>query len=551
MSYDPRGRAPQNRRISPETGESSSERPAPRAFEDVEVAQVAESFGNPGILTTTHSRGQGYGLPPATTSSYQSTTETANILFSAESDSTIISLVAAGWTFERIKNEYFPHQDNVTPWLLECRAQTLDAFWKEQEDKRLSEIELGHREPREVLRPSRDEYFSDPRREVRDIQVRYNLSNDFGQEYTPMTFGNKNSEIMLASGVSEDANTSQHDMGDQDPDQHAYQYQDYHQDQDPGQDPNQYLKEDFDTHRSLVNYQTTGTGGVSESPGDPSLTTSHWGNQLDPSQPAAASQWAVSGGDYNQYPAFLDPSSSSVAQFEQQHIESGQSSPRGDPSFSPGEECWLRIRVACGDPFDLMASGLRRTEESVIAFIKEQDFFWTQEDDDELRESMREDHSLDPEVIGRLVESGKRFEDEIRNRAEALKLWEVAKREAAEASNSRPPQQNPTPGSAPHGPLEPQDSQGGVMEVGTRNKGPHKFWRAHELKALEDYVKDHNSWKDVEDWMPGRSKQACMDKWRHHLRTGFRIRQRRDIEGQIEQMTPEQRLEFGHHFTQA
>ncbi|KAK7721451.1 hypothetical protein SLS63_009565 [Diaporthe eres] len=315
--------AHQNRRIVPEAGESSSKRPAPKAFEDAQVTQVTESFG---ILTTSHSQARGYGLPPATTSSHQSTTGTANLDFSTENDSTIISLMGAGWTVHQIKNEYFPHQDNVTPWSLKCRAQTLGAFWKEPEDKRLSEMELGQRESREVPGPIEDEYFSDPRREIRDIQVRYN------QGQNSMTFGNKYSEIMQASDVSEDSDTSQHDMVDQDPGQYAYQYQHCHKCQDPGQDPNQYpnqyLNDESNTHQVQANYQTTKTGG------------------------------------------------------------------------------------------------LRRTEESIIAFIEEKGFFWTQEDDDELRESMREDHSLDPEVVDRLVESGKRFEDEVLNRAKALTLWE-------------------------------------------------------------------------------------------------------------------------------
>lgn len=514
MSYYPTSKLPQNRRISPGSGESSSKQPAPWAFGDAQVTQVTESFG---ILTTSHGQAQGYDLPPATTSSHQSTTGTANLVFSTENDSTIISLMGAGWTVDQIKNEYFPHQDNVTPWSLKCRAQTLGAFWMEPEDKRLSEMELGQREYREVPGPIGDEYFSDPRREIRDIQVRYN------QEQTPITSGNRYSETMQASDVSEDSETSQHDMVDQDPDQYAYPYHYCHPCQDPGQDPNQYLNEDSNTHQVQANYQTTKTGGISESPGDPSLNNLHWGNQLEPSQPGAASQWAVSGGDYNQYPAFPDPLSSSAAQFAQQHIGSGHSSPRGNPSFSPEDECWLRIRVACGDPFDVMASELRRTEESIIAFIEEKGFFWTQEDDDELRESMREDHSLDPEVVDRLVESGKRFEDEVLNRAKALTLWEVARREAAEASNSRLPQQDPTTGSPPDGPLEPEASQGAVMEVGTRNRKPLKLWREREFKALEDYVKDHhNDWEDVEDWMPGRSKKECRDKWRHHRRTGYR-----------------------------
>ncbi|KAI7778916.1 hypothetical protein LA080_001522 [Diaporthe eres] len=175
MNYDPKGKAPQKRRISPEAGESSSSRPAPRAFEDAQVAQVTESFGNLGTLKTSHSQAQGYGPPPAATSSYQSTAETANLIFSADGDSCIISTVAGGWTFDQIKDEFFPHLDNVTPWLLESRAQTLGAFWLKWEDGQLRNMVLGQREPFEVLAPIRDKYFSSPCREVWDIQVRYNL----------------------------------------------------------------------------------------------------------------------------------------------------------------------------------------------------------------------------------------------------------------------------------------------------------------------------------------------------------------------------------------
>lgn len=177
MSYDRKGKgkAPQKRRISPEVGESSRKRQAPGPYEDQYMTQVTESFGNLGILATSHSQAQGYRPPPATASNYQSTgTEATAVIFAPIDDSTIISTVAAGWSYDEMKNRQFQYRDELTPWLLERRAQELGAVWTEAEDSRLLKLNLGQREEYERLASVRDRHFSDPRREAWDIQARNN-----------------------------------------------------------------------------------------------------------------------------------------------------------------------------------------------------------------------------------------------------------------------------------------------------------------------------------------------------------------------------------------
>lgn len=175
MSSDRKGKARAHSPILPESGQSASEQLSHPASGHAQATQVTESSRNLGVPTTPYGQAQAYSLPQAAASGQLKYNEIADPVFEATDDYLIFRFVAEGWDFDQIKNEKFPNRNEVTPALLESHAQTIGALWTKQEDDRLSAMEeLEEIKEYDDLVRLRMEHFSNPAREGRDIQSRYN-----------------------------------------------------------------------------------------------------------------------------------------------------------------------------------------------------------------------------------------------------------------------------------------------------------------------------------------------------------------------------------------
>lgn len=175
MSSDWKGKARSYSPILPESGESASEQLSHPASGYAQATQVTECSRNMGIPKTAYGQAQARSLSQAAASGQLKYNEIADQIFKAPDDSLIFSLVAEGWNFDQIKNEKFRNRKEVTPGLLESRAQTIGAFWTKPEDDRLSAMEeLEESKEYGDLVRLRDEHFRNPAREGGDIQRRYN-----------------------------------------------------------------------------------------------------------------------------------------------------------------------------------------------------------------------------------------------------------------------------------------------------------------------------------------------------------------------------------------
>lgn len=310
------------------------------------------------------------------------------------------------------------------------------------------------------------------------------------------------------------------EQDDQDPDQYANRYKHHHQShsphQDPTQDSNPYLNEGLNTHQGLVNYHTVDMGGLSEGSSEPSLTSfSYWGNRLGPSQPGATSQDQRAQGRYREHLILPDPSSRSFAPAVPQYHEPERHAPGDEQPYSSCDDYHLRLSLAVGERFCDIAVGLGRTEESVVAFSEQEGLFWTQEEDDVLRESMMEDNSPSCDAMNHLMENGRRFEEEIFKRAKAVALWDEAAREAAQAEIPQPHHLQSPVSSQRSGSVETRSSEesGAEIEQDPEERGP--VWTHKEIRILEEWKAQHpNTWKGVGNLLSGRTYGACTNKWR-------------------------------------
>lgn len=281
------------------------------------------------------------------------------------------------------------------------------------------------------------------------------------------------------------------------------------------ENPNRHLYQVSNAQQAHGGYQAVGAAQVTQAFESLGLAaTSSSGAQPYAGEPAGV--WA-GGGERSPYD-HDHPGSTPYGRVAQNFT--GLEGPGSEPRYSPADDWWLRMSLANDHDLEKVAGTLERSVESVKNYVRIHNLRWTPQQDDQLRERNVGQQFSMPNVMPYLEG---RHEDEVLARAKHLAWSDQPAHQSAQADIVQPDSQHYPMGTQWGRPRPAQASE----EIATETKPAttdQKFssWKPEEVRTLWEYVACHgpNSWEGAEDWLVGRSRDACRNKYRAMCKAG-------------------------------
>lgn len=277
------------------------------------------------------------------------------------------------------------------------------------------------------------------------------------------------------------------------------------------EDPDPDLYRVCDAQQAHSGYQTAATAPVTRAFGSLGLTSLD--AQPGPSQPRATSQVAGAWARNHGLPALPDPIPNPFGSAEQHAIGYEISAPETESTFGPGEEWEVRTALAYGGHIEEIAERVETPTGLVQHFVLSNNLVWTPQQDFELRAMVDQGYTMSAilQRLRTLPGGPARFDYEVNARAWWLMRGDWSAQEAGLAGN---PQSHPRQSSVdcqPGEALPPQANQEAAAET---QPARGEAWDPDEIKKLREWRAQHGrGWDNVENALPGRTRDACRRKW--------------------------------------